>query len=528
MSFNLIEEKWIPVVKRNGKRERIAPWEITVDYANNPIVSLDAPRADFNGALIQFLIGLVQTFAAPKGEEDWDARWENPPDPWELREAFRKCTEVFDLSGDGSRFMQDLHLRDTESRPLAMLLIDSPGENTVQKNTDFFVKRGFVSDMCLPCAAMALFTLQTNAPAGGQGVRTSLRGGGPLTTVIVGQTLWESVWLNVLERDRLAHLCRKELDANEYKFPWLAPTRTSENGQQTTAHDVHACQMFWGMPRRIRLDLDDTVTGKCSLCGAELTKLVSSFRARNYGINYSGPWLHPLTPHSINRENIPLPFHPQPGGLTYRYWLGLVIEDAGTRSQPAEVVRAFLRRRKDFPELRFRLWAFGYDMENMKPRCWYEATMPLILVEESHREAYEKEVISLIIASQKAADSTKRCIKSAWFRRPKDIRGDLPQIAERFWHDTENDFYSTLEAIRRSMADSSNTEEVRNWWFERIRRQALSLFEDQVLSAPIEESDPERIVKARRQLMKELAGLKKVLNLTGKSKELPNRGTPRS
>jgi CRISPR system Cascade subunit CasA len=38
--------------------------------------------------------------------------------------------------------------------------------------------------------------------------------------------------------------------------------------------------------------------------------------------------------------------------------------------------------------MQFRLWAFGYDMDNMKARCWYEAQMPLYEIEESLRQEF--------------------------------------------------------------------------------------------------------------------------------------------
>jgi hypothetical protein len=43
MDFNLIREKWIPVRRRDGTKERIAPWGITSNWEANPVVSLDAP-----------------------------------------------------------------------------------------------------------------------------------------------------------------------------------------------------------------------------------------------------------------------------------------------------------------------------------------------------------------------------------------------------------------------------------------------------------------------------------------------------
>ena len=160
---------------QNGEEEKIAPWELTSNFEHNPIVSLSAPRPDFQGGLMQFLIGLLQTAAPP--DEDNDLEWENwfekPPKPEELRAKFDPFVDCFYLDGYGPRFMQDLELKKETAKvkeySIYALLIDAPGENTVKNNTDHFVKRDCVIGMCYPCAATALFTLQTNAPSGGAG-----------------------------------------------------------------------------------------------------------------------------------------------------------------------------------------------------------------------------------------------------------------------------------------------------------------------------------------------------------------------
>jgi CRISPR system Cascade subunit CasA len=183
--MNLIHQPWIPVLRQSGSRLLIAPWQLTEAHANDPIVALDSSRPDFNGALIQFLIGLVQTAAAPEDKYEWQDWFREPPAPEALRERFDSIAHAFELLGDGTRFMQDYDLQGGEERDIAGLLIDAPGANALRNNTDHFVKRGRVRGLCLTCSAVALFTLQTNAPGGGRGYRTSLRGGGPLTTLVL-------------------------------------------------------------------------------------------------------------------------------------------------------------------------------------------------------------------------------------------------------------------------------------------------------------------------------------------------------
>ena len=97
--------------------------------------------------------------------------------------------------------MQDMEDFAGEPNAAEVLLIDSPGEAGLRKNTDLLVKRGRAARLSRAGAAIALFTLQTYAPAGGRGNRAGLRGGGPLTTLIAPDppedTLWHLLWANV-------------------------------------------------------------------------------------------------------------------------------------------------------------------------------------------------------------------------------------------------------------------------------------------------------------------------------------------
>ncbi|WP_089941170.1 type I-E CRISPR-associated protein Cse1/CasA [Candidatus Entotheonella palauensis] len=312
--MNLINDPWIPIQRYDGICERIAPWQLTDQHDTNPVVAIHSMRSDFDGVLIQFLIGLQQTTTRIEMEMEWSEFFAKPPTREELQAQYAPIAHAFELNGDGARFMQDFDLPEGETKEIAALLIEAPGGNSLRNNLDHFVKRGLVGGMCPGCAAAALFSLQTNAPSGGVGHRTSLRGGGPLTTLVIcdpratedeiGATLWRDVWLNVLAPDRFLHASGHAARHEPYDiFPWLAPTRTSEkNGRDTTPDDVHPAQMYWAMPRRIRLDFDHLSHGPCNLCGQTSEALVTQFITKNYGVNYTGPWRHPLTPPTFDKD----------------------------------------------------------------------------------------------------------------------------------------------------------------------------------------------------------------------------------
>lgn len=508
VAFNLIYEKWIPVQRKDETKVTIAPWQITEGIGSgNPISEIDAPRPDFNGALIQFLIGLVQTTMSPATEREWKNMLKNPPSMENLKSAFEKVSFAFEFDGDNARFMQDYDLSEGEECQVDNLLVEMPGKNTIKKNADHFLKRDSVQKMCFPCCATALFTLQTNAPAGGQGNRTSLRGGGPLTTIIKGNNLWETIWLNILEEEHFKNLGDMEKSDLVDVFPWLGPSRTSEKNQKVTSSDANPKQMFWGMPRRIRINFDTLESGICEICGRESHNLVEGYISKNYGINYEEGWRHVLTPYTEDKRGI-LPVHLNPGGISYRHWLGLIQNDGQGNKQPALIVDKFFDRQYKFnlsneifthsPSI----WAFGYDFDNMKARCWYESQMPLIIVNEDISAEYENVISQLIKSAEVIAENTRSCIKEALFRYSNNVKGDLSFIDGRFWKDTESEFYRTLHELHYLLTKGESTVELKLNWLKSLGKTSLKLFDEYSQSEFIGTADPKRISLARRDLGK--------------------------
>ena len=183
MPLNLITDPWIPVV-RDNRSVTIRPDQIADAGVTRP----DWLRADLNLACLELLIGLVFVTNPPRDDGDWHERYD-APDPERLRATLEPFAPHFELTGDGPRFLQDLErleagAKESDVNPPDMLFIDSAGESTRQKNADLMVKRNRYPALPLPLATMALYTLQAFAPSGGSGNRTSMRGGGPMVTLV--------------------------------------------------------------------------------------------------------------------------------------------------------------------------------------------------------------------------------------------------------------------------------------------------------------------------------------------------------
>lgn len=519
-ALNLIDDPWLPARRRSGAVERIAPWGVVDRIDEDPFVAVAWPRADFDGAAHEFLIGLLSTAAAPDDDDHWEDWWERPPTPEQLRERFASVASAFDLDGPGPRFMQDLDPLEGvgAKKDVGTLLIDEPGAQTLRNNADLFVKRGGVSVFGRAAAAMALYTLNAYAPSGGAGHRTSLRGGGPMTTLIVarhegyGATLWGRVWPNVETAERIGRRSGDGLERPERIFPWLAPTRTSDRkagGRTTAPDDVDPLQVYWGMPRRIRLSFEDANGRSCDLTGNDDSVVVASYRTKNYGTDYTEGFEHPLTPYYRQKAGgAKLPVHPRPGGITYRLWPGLVVRSKDGLRDPAQVVRHCPERWRSWSQTR--ISAFGYDMDNMKARAWIQGEMPVWLAENEARALIDYFIDRVAKGAGTAGALLTRAIKAALCERPADAKGDYGFIAERFYRETEGAFFSALEnaaeSARRDPDADDPTLRARENWVSKAAVTALRLFDEHAPAEGLEHRDMRRHVKARFFLSLALGG----------------------
>lgn len=473
MPLNLLTDRWLPVRRSDDGPRVIRPDEI----ADPDVVFPDWPRADLNVACLEFLIGLVLLAAPPVDADDWEAR--RAPDCARLRERLAPFAPAFNLIGEGPLFLQDLEPLDGEPSPPDMLFIDSAGDSTAKKNADLMVRRSRYPDLDLPAAAMALYLLQAHAPSGGAGNRTSMRGGGPMVTLVDPGTgsLWDLVWANVPYGK----------PAGPEVLPWMKRTRTSEaKGSETYPQHGHPAEAFFGMPRRLRLA---TEAGR-----------VTGVTQRPYGTNYAG-WVHPLTPYYRQKEGSELlPLHPRAGLFGYRNWLGVVMaaSQEEERKQRASAVKTYEAR--VLPEDRegASVIVAGWAMDNMKPRDFIFSRQPLLPLNDT--------ATTTLAAMIEAAEVFGQVLRSAL----KTVAGEgtaLEALREAFFIDTQAGFEAGLNALlegRELVAVAAD-------WVAAMERVALRIFDRAALPGldrrPLQEI--ETIIAARNTLSANFAGWRK-------------------
>lgn len=503
--MNIITDDWMPVTLRSGRSTSISPAGIA--SRDDPPIRLAFARADWNLAGLELLIGLIYLVAPPADEDDWH-ELSGSHNVGPLNERLRRLAPWFHLDAlEGPRFLQDMERIDGNLLPCDRLCIDAPGENAIKGNTDLLVKRTQGLVFSRSTAAIALYSLQQFAPNGGSGNRTSMRGGGPMVTLVEptpDATLMEIVWANVPDGEPI-DVANSEAVAEA--LPWTASTRTS--GKPNSAVDAPerraigpSAQVFFGMPRRINLAFGDT-SAECALSGACDERPVIGFRQVKHGTNY-GQWLHPNTPYyRVKQGSEPLPVHPKPGRFGYRHYRGTVLRDdrSSLRSRAA-CVDTYERERDDTRPAR--LIVGGWAMDNMKALDFVMSLEPVPLSRLT--DDAEARAIRAIEAAEIIGGNLSVALKNALGIDPK-ATDPVSTSRQRFYEETDGAFRELLHALITDPESSVATDV----WRKALGKVALRLFDGETKNLIVSVS-PERarkILEARRMILAATGGYSK-------------------
>lgn len=528
--MNLLNDSWIPVLREDGSSDTISPLDLLDDSKENPVVEIHTVRPDFDSAVLQFLIGLYQVLLSPEDEDDWRDLLDNPPTRSALSSKIELVLPAFSFDEGEFRFMQDASVKDasvkdTDTWEIQKLLLDI--DNTL------FLKEGQIEHLCPRCAAMALLTLQLNAPSGGRGHRTSLRGGGPLTTLVTlpsGKgTLWQNICLNLIPEEMFPSQGDVSVSAESLPliFPWVGEVPNSEKDETALPDDYHPYHVYWNIPRRIFLDFSSTNAGVCDVCGAQSERLLSSYWSRPKGMNYdSSLWRHPFTPYWGKKDAAPLPRRPKENELSYANWVGLIFGSASKGRNPASVVRtasSLLRTDAEFSDLKIHV--SGYITDNAKVRAWEEGWLPLFSIPDSVKDAFESEISLIIDTASWTSSILILKVKQGLTGKPDLLKGDIPSIKSSFWNLTEPAFQQVISRLPDVLMSGSEEQlfELKRNWLSEIRRVSLGIFSEWVSCPVYGELNPACAAKAEWELSVSLlpsnAKLCKILGLPAPEKK---------
>lgn len=199
-----------------------------------------------------------------------------------------------------------------------------------------------------------------------------------------------------------------------------------------------------------------------------------------------------------------LPVHPQPGGIGYRHFLGLVFapkEASETRGPAATIItyrNTRLETARSVHDAPWRLLAAGFDMDNMKARSFVESELPVFDAPSPDAMDLHDEILAgLINGADEVASLLRQAVRAALFSegaKPDINAGLFTGLRTQFWQQTEGAFYDCAARATGGVG----RQQVAESFLAALRRVTLALFAQ---AAPITESDhPERVATAAKWL----------------------------
>jgi len=282
--MNLLTDEWIPV-REGGSFRKMGLGELLCTDGG---ARLRLPRDDMEMAALQMLVCLTQVIFTPADAAELKARASAPMRGDEYEAAIKPFADWFDLDHAEHPFMQTRGVKAKEVTPLQKIFTGLPGGNS----HTFFNEATELVGACPSCTSIAFFNQASNSPSLGGGFKGALRGSAPVTTLVLGDSMRETVWLNVLHRDAVMSL-----------LPWYGKTEERPVWVEPISKDsdIHIHQigllrgLFW-QPIHVEL-LPPTHTDKpCGLCGMEGGPLYSGFRKEKFNYHLIGVWPHPHSP----------------------------------------------------------------------------------------------------------------------------------------------------------------------------------------------------------------------------------------
>jgi len=292
--MNLLTDPWIPVRADNGTGEfRLLSLEELLCEDKAWWVSI--PRDDLEMACIQLLICMVQVMLMPQEAEKRaadKALLDRIKKPLSLA-AFNdlvanfKRLDWFNLDHVQHPFMQKRGVRASKITPIQKLLVGLPEGN----NHAFFNEVGEVRHISGSIAAIALFNQASNTQSIGRGLKGNLRGGtnpflAPITSLVVGNNLRETVWRNILTVPRLIEWLGREQGISRDEPPWISSIAEKQQGA-----DIGLARGLFWQPVRLELIRTDR-EAPCDLLGEVLCRGYTGFKMEQSKFKVEGLWPH--------------------------------------------------------------------------------------------------------------------------------------------------------------------------------------------------------------------------------------------
>ena len=330
--MKLLVDSWIPV----GNQQTISLQTLLTQKGGWQI---SLPRDDMEMACLQFLVCLVQSLFPPADQKALRQRINTPLTLEGFQSGINGKESWFDPAHPDQPFMQTLGVKSKELTEMAKLFagLDSSTSSV------FVNEPGLADRLCPSCTSIGLFNQANNAPSFGGGFKGSLRGGTPISTLVLEDTretndgLRQRIWKNVLPEDTL----------NTF-MPWYFATRQQppnwvdaiKAGDVIRSNQIGLLRGLFWQPAHIEL-AEGEKGGICDCCGRASDSLYAGFKKEKFVYDIQGTWPHPHSPRLLDLKKKTEKFASfTKTAPAWTQLTGFIIEDGDAKSGhiPAPVV----------------------------------------------------------------------------------------------------------------------------------------------------------------------------------------------
>jgi CRISPR system Cascade subunit CasA len=280
--MNLLTDAWIPI-HQQSRYEKITLQQLLCGEKTG---ELCLPRDDMELACLQLLCAMTQVLFTPKDKKELGRLIQQPLPQESYIKAREGKLDWFDLNHLKTPFMQIRGVKSTQPTGMDKLLA-GVADGT---NKTFVNPKGLGEALCGGCAGIALFNAANNSPSMGGGFKGSLRGSTPITILIKGKELRQTVWLNVLTEETMEDVMPWYSDT-KHQLPNYLDTIKADAKIQATAIGLNR-GLLW-QPAHFEL-LSPLTTERCSCCGC-VEPVYNGFNKAKFSYTVEGVWPHPLS-----------------------------------------------------------------------------------------------------------------------------------------------------------------------------------------------------------------------------------------
>lgn len=500
-SFNVLSDRWIPL-DQSGQLEYASYVELLAGEKDAEDVI--HPRDDVRFYIRMLLSALTQALFPPK-------------DKRELRERIEKPLGRSVVEARIRAVMSDFELVATPKKPGFMQIAGGKNEERTDKLlfglekhvlTRSIHQRGAIRDssICAACAVPLLYAAHAFAPAGGRGWYSSVRGSPCCTTLMIAETLRQSVWSNTLHRQSVLTLGPLRSESAD-ETPWKQNARSIKKGDV-----VGLCEGLFWPARALRLARHSS--GPCVSCGHDGDRLIVigfEGKSQNSGALYP----HPYSPTRDTKKGR-LFVHLRADRPSWTGLLDLIgFVDGDRNAREAPVLEQW---RESLGQQTTTLAVLDYSTDKASFVGSVVELFPLSRAQLDNSE-FRPRLRALVGFAEQVLFALRKALKKAHSSRgtkPKAQRdGYWAADAEAsFWQRTEPHFWQTYRALLDGTFSDDKP------FREALCRAALALYDEHTAASMHDAGKIDLIVGARRSLRLGLGDLVE----PEKAKERKQRG----